>query len=91
MLFLKYRSQLISKYLLDDIGKEIDEFIKLGLLFGLGCQDWWWLGEQVLIQSVNISTNFLKDGRKREAICKYIYGKFLLENCKFYLKCKFTN
>ncbi|KAF2882661.1 hypothetical protein ILUMI_23525 [Ignelater luminosus] len=65
---------------IDNIGAECDELIKLGVMFALGLQDWWWLGEQLLIQAVNVSSSFQKDGGRREAINRYIFGKFILEN-----------
>lgn len=49
-------------------------------MFALGSQDWWWLGEQLLIQAVNVSSTYQKDGGRREAINRYIFGKFILEN-----------
>ncbi|KAF5302913.1 hypothetical protein FQA39_LY02093 [Lamprigera yunnana] len=64
----------------DDFGTEIDVFTFLGVHYGFGSEDWWWLGEQIFIQAVKISSNFIKDGNRRHTVIKYMYGKFLLEN-----------
>ncbi|XP_031339636.1 uncharacterized protein LOC116168108 [Photinus pyralis] len=68
--------------------EEIDELLKLGIQFGLGAEDWWWLGEQILIQANNRSKEFMRDGGKKQALTKFIYGKFLFENMNDYEKAK---
>ncbi|GJQ81199.1 hypothetical protein Trydic_g23367 [Trypoxylus dichotomus] len=65
-----------------DIAMECDSFLHLGVEFCFGSNDWWWLGEQLLVQSVNISTKYHGDGQRRLATSKYILGKFLFENQK---------
>lgn len=63
-----------------DVATECDNFLHLGVEFSFGSSDWWWLGEQLLIQSVNISAKYHGDGQRRLATSKYILGKFLFEN-----------
>lgn len=68
----------------DDYGTECDQLIKMGAKFALGSSDWWWLGEQLMMQAVSSSSEFCGDGSKKEAIAKYIYGKYLVENRKWF-------
>lgn len=63
-----------------DVATECDNFLRLGVKFCFGDSDWWWLGEQLLVQSVNISSKYHGDGQRRFATSKYIMGKFLFEN-----------
>ncbi|KAK4886663.1 hypothetical protein RN001_002934 [Aquatica leii] len=71
-----------------NFGQEIDGFIQLSVHFGFGSNDWWWLAEQIFVQAVNTSSQFWIDGGKKQAIIKYFYGKFLLENMKIKEKSK---
>ncbi|XP_057667605.1 uncharacterized protein LOC130900761 [Diorhabda carinulata] len=63
---------------------ECEEFLKLSILFAFAdADDWWWLGEQLLIQTIKISSNYSsKIGNKYEALSRYIYGRYLLEKLK---------
>ncbi|KAK5643682.1 hypothetical protein RI129_007527 [Pyrocoelia pectoralis] len=72
----------------DDVIQEIDIFLTLGIHFGFGAENWWWLGEQILIQANNISNDFTKDGGRKQALIKFIYGKFLFENMGDWEKAK---
>ncbi|KAK4886657.1 hypothetical protein RN001_002928 [Aquatica leii] len=76
----KLQSDIILKREEDNIGQEIDEFIKLGMFYGFGPIDWWWLGQQILMQTIKLSDDYTKDDNKRKTVTKYLYGKFLLEN-----------
>ncbi|KAK9704568.1 hypothetical protein QE152_g27799 [Popillia japonica] len=60
-----------------DVATECDNFLRLGVKFCFGDSDWWWLGEQLLVQSVNISSKYHGDGQRRFATSKYIMEKEL--------------
>lgn len=60
---------------------ECDELIKLAVRYAFGSEDWWWLGEQLLIQCGTISSDYHADGGRRKALSNFIFGKFILENC----------
>lgn len=66
-----------------DYGKECDQLIAMGAKYALGSSDWWWLGEQILMQAVSSSSEYCADGSRREAIAKYLYAKYLIENRKY--------
>lgn len=64
----------------DNVAKEFDKMFNIAVKYALGSQNWWWLGEQLLYQCVTIGTNYEGDGKYREALSRYVQGKFLLEN-----------
>lgn len=63
---------------------ECDEFIKVGIHYISGTDDWWWLGEQILLSAIVMGVEYAGDGGRREAISKFMYGKHLLENSTFF-------
>lgn len=65
-----------------NLGKEHDEMLSLAVHYSFGPSDLWWLGEQFLLQCLDISQH-VKDNRKRECLSKYIYGKFFFNNSKY--------
>ncbi|KAJ8948926.1 hypothetical protein NQ314_008328 [Rhamnusium bicolor] len=65
-------------------GSQCEEFLKLAVYFAFVHEDWWWLGEQLLIQSVSVSTEYTFLGAKYEALSRFAYGKYLIENVKDY-------
>lgn len=83
----KYKISLLNSSMYYDFseryGTECDELIKLAIHYALGPEDWWWLGEQLLIQCIAVSSTFAGDGGRREALSKYVYAKFILENRGF--------
>ncbi|KAL3266739.1 hypothetical protein HHI36_010900 [Cryptolaemus montrouzieri] len=66
-------------HMIDHIGTEVNEMLKLAVEYAFGDEDWWWLGHQLLDQSIIISKDFKKDGGMHHATARYIFGKFLLE------------
>lgn len=66
--------------ILDNIQKEFDELMNIGVRYGFGDRVWWWLGDQLLQQCLEIGENCETDGHKREALANFLYGKFLTLN-----------
>ncbi|XP_072397684.1 uncharacterized protein [Diabrotica undecimpunctata] len=63
--------------------EECQEFLNLAVSFGFGNSDWWWLGEQLLLQSIRVSSEYSKIiGHKYEALSRYAYARFLMDNVK---------
>ncbi|XP_072397685.1 uncharacterized protein [Diabrotica undecimpunctata] len=63
--------------------EECQEFLNLAVTFGFGHSDWWWLGEQLLMQSIRVSSEYSKIiGHKYEALSRYSYARFLMDNVK---------
>ena len=42
-----------------------------------------WLAEKFFQAAIAISSQYLIDGGRLKAICRYYYGKFLLDKCKY--------
>nr|XP_022909221.1 uncharacterized protein LOC111420467 isoform X1 [Onthophagus taurus] len=65
----------------NEFNVELDEFLHLGVLytFRVRNDNWWWLGEQLLLQCNDIAKDYEGDGFRRYAISEYIYGKFKYE------------
>uniref|UniRef100_A0A6P7GF22 Tetratricopeptide repeat protein 29 n=1 Tax=Diabrotica virgifera virgifera TaxID=50390 RepID=A0A6P7GF22_DIAVI len=63
--------------------EECQEFLNLAVSFGFGHCDWWWLGEQLLVQSIRVSSEYSENiGHKYEALSRYSYARFLMDNVK---------
>ncbi|CAG9814242.1 unnamed protein product [Phaedon cochleariae] len=65
-----------------DYAKECEVFLGLAVYFAFSHYDWWWLGEQLLIQSIKVSTEYESLKGKYEALSRFAYAKFLIENMK---------
>lgn len=70
----------------NNIENECEEFLKLGIHFAFISSDWWWLGEQILIQGIKVSSEYTALEGKYEALTRYAYARFLLENVKEFEK-----
>lgn len=85
---LKYLSNELQKAeefnLQENHLNECDIFLKLGIHFAFSHQDWWWLGEQILVQSINVSGGYPSLQGKFEALSRFAYAKFLITNLKEY-------
>ncbi|KAG5889658.1 hypothetical protein JTB14_028936 [Gonioctena quinquepunctata] len=68
----------------ENYAQECGEFLKQAVHFAFDTMDWWWLGEQLLIQSIKVSTEYTSLGGKYEALSRFAYAKFLIENVKEY-------
>ncbi|XP_044748880.1 uncharacterized protein LOC123309718 [Coccinella septempunctata] len=66
-------------HLADNIANEVREILKLAVEYAFGEEDWWWLGHQLLDQSITISRDFKRDAGMYHSIARYALGKFLLE------------
>ncbi|KAJ8948927.1 hypothetical protein NQ314_008329 [Rhamnusium bicolor] len=64
--------------------RQCEEFLKLAVYFAFVHEDWWWLGEQLIIQSISVSAEYTFLGAKYEALSRFAYAKFLIENIKDY-------
>uniref|UniRef100_A0A6P7GQ67 Tetratricopeptide repeat protein 29 n=1 Tax=Diabrotica virgifera virgifera TaxID=50390 RepID=A0A6P7GQ67_DIAVI len=63
--------------------EECQEFLNLAVSFGFGDPNWWWLGEQLILQSIRVSSEYSKViGHKYEALSRYAYARFLMDNVK---------
>lgn len=67
-------------YTIGQFARECDALVQLAVRYAFGPEDWWWLGEQLLIQCNSVSGEYHSDGDRRKALSKYIFGKFILEN-----------
>ncbi|XP_018331833.1 uncharacterized protein LOC108741507 isoform X2 [Agrilus planipennis] len=61
-----------------DTTREYDIVLETAIFFAYGPEDWWWLGEQLLLQCINIIYRNTEDGGRRDATCQYLVGRFLL-------------
>ncbi|XP_065173459.1 uncharacterized protein [Atheta coriaria] len=68
-----------TAHIQEDIELEIEELLKIAYKNAFGPVDWWWLGEQVFAQCLNITTNYRADDRFRHTMTYYLYGKYLIE------------
>lgn len=75
-----YYNIYLFRYISDNIEEEFDEMMDLAVFYAFGAKIWWWLGEQLLIQCIHICMEYTADGRQREALSRYVFGKFLLDN-----------
>lgn len=64
--------------------RECEVFLRLGIHFAFGHADWWWLGEQILVQSINVSGSYPTLQGDFEALSRFAYAKFLIRNLKEY-------
>nr|XP_023030052.1 uncharacterized protein LOC111517982 [Leptinotarsa decemlineata] len=64
--------------------QECHDFLSLAVHFAFDGPDWWWLGEQLLMQAIRITKEYTSLGGKYEALSHFAYGKFLIENVKEY-------
>ncbi|KAJ8918339.1 hypothetical protein NQ315_008032 [Exocentrus adspersus] len=62
--------------------KECETFLKIATHIAFLNTDWWWLGEQLLLQSIAIAKDYPSSGGKYEALSRYAYAKFLIENIR---------
>lgn len=67
---------------MDDYAKECESFLKISTHIAFLHPDWWWLGEQLLLHSINLSKEYPLLQGKYEALSRYVYAKFLLENIR---------
>ncbi|XP_057660785.1 uncharacterized protein LOC130896606 [Diorhabda carinulata] len=69
----------------DYLSEECHIILKLGVDFAFGNSDWWWVGEQILLHTIMLSSSyFTKIGSKFEALSRYVYAQYLLDNLKEY-------
>lgn len=85
---LKYLSEELRKteefHFAENHTKECDSFLRLGIHFAFSHTDWWWLGEQILVQSINVSGNYESLQGLFEALSRFAYAKFLIKNLREY-------
>lgn len=83
---LKILSDALCKaetfYKTDDHHSECMCFLQVAIYFAFLHQDWWWLGEQLLLQSIDVAVAYSFSGGKYEALSRFAYAKFLIENVK---------
>ncbi|XP_049800159.1 uncharacterized protein LOC126235481 [Schistocerca nitens] len=60
-------------------GFDCGAYLQVGLFFMQKPATWWWLAEQLLLQAVAAGRRCKTDGGRREAIARYVYGSFLLD------------
>lgn len=65
-----------------DHAKECEIFLNTATYVAFLNSDWWWLGEQLLLQSIHLSKSYPSLDGKYEALSRYAYAKFLYENIK---------
>lgn len=59
--------------------KEAMILCKLGKYFNDDQPTWWWLTEEFYAKAVEAGSRCTTDGGKSEAICRYVFGTFLLD------------
>lgn len=57
---------------------EIDSLLNLGTSFAGEDDSWWWLADQILLQSLHEASEYRHDGEHRHALIRFHYGRFLL-------------
>lgn len=62
--------------------KECETFLKVSIQLAFSHPDWWWLGEQLLLQSITIPKAYPRVEAKYVALSRYAYAKFLIKNLK---------
>lgn len=62
--------------------KECETFLKTSIHFAFLSSDWWWLGERMLLHSINLANDYPSLEGKYEALSRYAYAKFLMENTR---------
>nr|CAH7741222.1 unnamed protein product [Callosobruchus chinensis] len=73
--------QMYEMYLKqDDTSKACREFLKGAVYFAFLGKEWWWLGDQLLLDSIDYSSTYVH--RKCEAFSRFSYAKFKIENLK---------
>lgn len=65
-----------------DHAKECEIFLNAATQIAFQYSDWWWLGEQLLLQSIILSKNYPGLDGKYEALSRYAYARFLYDNIK---------
>nr|CAI5843747.1 unnamed protein product [Callosobruchus analis] len=66
----------------EDTFKACKEFLKGAVYFAFHGKEWWWLGDQLLLDSIDYSR--LYRHKKIEAFSRFSYAKFKIENLKDY-------
>ncbi|KAJ8967884.1 hypothetical protein NQ317_013786 [Molorchus minor] len=64
----------------ENYASECEEMLQLAIHFAFSSEDWWWLGEQLLIQCLSVTKQNKSLDRRYEALGRYAYAKFLLVN-----------
>lgn len=64
--------------------RECDTFLRVAIHFAFSHHDWWWLGEQLLVQAINVSSDYPTLQGKFEALSRFAYAKFLISNLREY-------
>ncbi|CAH1986868.1 unnamed protein product [Acanthoscelides obtectus] len=75
--FLKIHEMYLNQ---DVCSKACREFLKCGIYFAFLHKDWWWLGERMLLDSIDMC--FQYQAKKYEAFSRFSYAKFKIENLK---------
>nr|CAI5843748.1 unnamed protein product [Callosobruchus analis] len=75
--------QMYEMYLKqEDTSRACNEFLKGAIYFAFLGKEWWWLGDQLLRDSIDYSR--LYRHKKIEAFSRFSYAKFKIENLKDY-------
>lgn len=78
---------LVTKFLmynlLGDSKKETIYLLGLALYFAEKEKGILWLAEKLFLAAIAVASQYLIDGGRQKACCKYRYAKFLLDKCKY--------
>lgn len=65
--------------------KECIELLTLALHYAEEGKGILWLAEKFFLASIAVSSQYLIDGGRQKACCKYHYARFLLDKCEYLL------